>query len=291
MAEISAKDVKALRERTGAGMMDCKKALGEAAGDVERAIELLRERGLAKAAKREGRATTEGAVAIALAGPAAGIAELGCETDFVAKTRDFQALAGEVAAAVAADASLTSVAAALEARVGGRTLADRIAEAVGKLGENVQLKRVGRVVVEGPGHTGGYVHAGGRLGVVLGLATRGGGDAVDGLARDLAMHVAAADPAPVAVDRDGVPPELVEKERAIFRRQAEQEGKPAKILDRIVDGKVSKFFSDVCLLEQAFVKDPDRTVAQLLEDAGARIGGDVRVTGFVRFRLGEGSAE
>jgi elongation factor Ts len=291
MAEISAQDVKALRERTGAGMMDCKKALGEAAGNVERAIELLRERGLAKAAKREGRATTEGTVAIALAGPAAGIAELGCETDFVAKTDDFQSLAAEIAAAVAADARLTSPAAALEARVGGRKLSDRIAEAVGKLGENVQLKRVGRVAVDGAGRTGGYVHAGGRLGVVIGLATRGSGEAVDGLARDIAMHVAAADPAPVAVDRAGVPAELVEKERAIFRRQAEQEGKPAKILDRIVEGKIAKFYSDVCLLEQAFVKDPDRTIAQLLKDAGAKIGSDVRVTGFARFRLGEGSAE
>jgi elongation factor Ts len=163
--------------------------------------------------------------------------------------------------------------------------------ASGKLGENVELKRFARLATGGSGRTGGYVHAGGRLGVVLGLATRGGGEAVDGLARDLAMHVAAADPAPLAVDRAGVPAELVEKERAIFRRQAEQEGKPAKILDRIVDGKIAKFYSDVCLLEQAFVKDPDRTIAQLLKDAGAKIGSDVRVTGFVRFRLGEGSAE
>jgi elongation factor Ts len=291
MADISAHDVKALRERTGAGMMDCKKVLAEAAGDVERAIELLRERGLAKAAKREGRATTEGTVAIALSGRVAGIVELGCETDFVAKTDDFRSLAAGIASAVAADARLASVAAALAAPVAGRKVAERIAEAVGKLGENVQLKRVGRVAVEGAGRVGGYVHAGGRLGVVLGLATPGSGAAVEGLAKDLAMHVAAADPAPLAVDRDGVPGELVEKERALFRRQAEQEGKPAKILDRIVAGKIAKFFADVCLLEQAFVKDPDRTVAQVLKDAAAQIGADVAVTGFVRFRLGEGSSE
>jgi len=291
MADISAKDVKALRERTGAGMMDCKKVLTEADGDVEKAIELLRERGLAKAAKREGRATTEGTVAIALDAGVAGIVELGCETDFVAKTDDFQALAAEVAAAVASDPKLADLDEVLEAPVAGQKLADRIAAAVSKLGENVQLKRVGRLAVEGVGRAGGYVHAGGRLGVVVGIATEAPGDAVDALAKDLAMHVAAADPAPVAVDREGVPAGLVEKERALFRRQAEQEGKPEKIIDRIVDGKIGKFFADVCLLEQSFVKDPDRTIAELIKDASARIGSDARVTGFIRFRLGEGASE
>ena len=287
---ISAKDVKALRERTGAGMMDCKKVLTEADGDIDKAIELLRERGLAKAAKREGRATTEGTVAIVTDGAAGAIVELGCETDFVAKTDDFQALAAEIAQAVAKDASITDAAAALEASVGGQKLADRLGEAVGKLGENVQLKRAGRLEA-GSGLAGGYVHAGGRLGVLVGLATDGSGDAVEGLAKDLAMHVAAADPAPVAVDRDGVSSELIEQERAIYRRQAEQEGKPEKILDRIVDGKIGKFYSDVCLLEQAFVKDPDKTIAELLKDAAGKIGSDVTVTGFVRYRLGEGAAE
>jgi len=291
MAEISAQDVKALRERTGAGMMDCKKVLTEAAGDLDRAIELLRERGLAKAAKREGRATTEGAVAIALHGPVGAIVELGCETDFVAKTDDFQALASQIAEAVAEDASLATVEAALEGPVGGQKLSDRLGEAVGKLGENVQLKRVARIAVAGEGVAGGYVHAGGRLGVLVGLATTGQGDAVDALAKNLAMHVAAADPAPVAVDRDGVAADLVEKERALYRRQAEQEGKPEKILDRIVDGKIGKFFADVCLLEQSFVKDPDKTIAELLKEAASQIGADAQVTGFVRFRLGEGAGE
>ncbi len=287
---ISAKDVKALRERTGAGMMDCKKVLTEADGDIDKAIELLRERGLAKAAKREGRATTEGTVAIVTDGAAGAIVELGCETDFVAKTDDFQALAAEIAQAVVKDASITDAAAALEASVGGQKLSDRLGEAVGKLGENVQLKRAGRLEA-GNGIAGGYVHAGGRLGVLVGLATDGSGDAVVGLAKDLAMHVAAADPAPVAVDRDGVSSELIEQERTIYRRQAEQEGKPEKILDRIVDGKIGKFYSDVCLLEQAFVKDPDKTIAELLKDAAGKIGSDVTVTGFVRYRLGEGAAE
>ena len=288
---ISAKDVKALRERTGAGMMDCKKVLTEADGDVEKAIELLRERGLAKAAKREGRATTEGTVALALDGAVGGIVELGCETDFVAKTDDFQGLAAEIAAAVVADPAMKDTDAALEAQLGGQKLADRIAEAVAKLGENVQLKRVGRIEIGGAGRAGGYVHAGGRLGVLVGLATEASGDGVDQLARDLAMHVAAADPAPVAVDRDGVASDLVEKERALYRRQAEQEGKPEKILDRIVDGKIGKFYSDICLLEEGFVKDPDKSIAELLKDAACALGADVAVTGFVRFRLGEGAGE
>lgn len=291
MAEISAKAVKALRDQTGAGMMDCKRVLADADGDLKRAVELLRERGLAKAGKREGRATSEGVIAVVLDGASGGMVELGCETDFVAKTDDFQALAAEIAEAVAADASLSTVEAALEGQVGGQKLSERLGEAVGKLGENVQLKRVARIAVEGDGVTGGYVHAGGRLGVLVGLATKGSGDAVGALAKDLAMHVAAADPAPVAVDRDGVPADLVDKERALFRRQAEQEGKPEKILDRIVDGKIGKFFSDICLLEQSFVKDPDKTIAELLEDAASRIGGDATVTGFVRFRLGEGASE
>ncbi len=288
---ISAKDVKALRDRTGAGMMDCKKVLSEADGDVEKAIELLRERGLAKAAKREGRATTEGTIVISIDGTAGGMVELGCETDFVAKTDDFQALARELAEAVVASPGLDGAEALLDAEVGGAKVADRIAEAVGKLGENVQLKRVARIAVDGSGRAGGYVHAGGRLGVLVGLATDAGGDPVDALAKDLAMHVAAADPAPVSVDRDGVDPELVEKERQIFKRQAEQEGKPEKIIDKIVDGKINKFYSDVCLLEQAFVKDPDQTVGKLLESAAGSLGADARVTGFVRFRLGEDAAE
>jgi elongation factor Ts len=291
VAEISAAAVKALREQTGAGMMDCKRVLQDAGGDVAKATELLRERGLAKAGKREGRATSEGVIAIATGGGRGGMVELGCETDFVARTDDFGALAARLAAAVAADERIDSPERLLEAEVDGEKVADRIRGAIAKLGENVVIKRAARLAVGGAGVVGGYVHAGGKLGVLVALETRASGPAVEALAKDLAMHVAAADPSPVAIDRAGVPEALIESERRIYRKQAEQEGKPAKILDRIVEGKVGKFLKEVVLVEQGFVKDPDRTVADLLRDVGKEVGGDVAVTGFRRFKLGEVAAE
>ena len=287
MAEISAQAVKALRERTGAGMMECKKALGDAAGDVERAIELLRERGLAKGAKRAGRATSEGTIALAMSDTAAGIVELGCETDFVAKTDDFQGLAERVARAALAHPEAKTP----DALLASASLQENVHAASGKLGENVVLKRCARLAVPGAGKTGGYVHAGGRLGVIVALETAAGGDGLDRLAKDVAMHVAAHDPSPVSIDRDGVPKSLLEKETEILRRQAEQEGKPPPVTERIVEGRLKKFYTEVCLLEQAFVKNPDQSVRQLLEEAGKKLGQPVRVAGFVRFKLGETATE
>lgn len=289
MAGISAEQVKSLRDRTGAGMMDCKKALAEAEGDVEKAFEVLRERGLAKAAKRAGRATSEGAIAVECKGAAGGIVELGCETDFVAKTPDFQELAGRLATAVAGSAELADPDALAGGTIDGDSVRERIDQTVGKLGENIVIKRCEHLAVGGAGTVGGYVHAGGKLGVIVGLATEASGDEVERLAKDLAMHVAAADPSPAAVTRDGVPEGLVEKERELFRRQAEQEGKPEKVIERIVEGRIKKYYSEVCLLEQPFVKDPDQSVQKLLEEAGERWGQPVEVTGFVRYRLGETS--
>jgi elongation factor Ts len=283
VAEIAAKAVKALREQTGAGMMDCKRALAEADGDVEKATRVLRERGLAKAGKREGRATSEGVIAISQAGSAGGMVELGCETDFVARTDDFQALGTSLASAVAGDGSVSSVAALLEASVGGEKVADAISAAIAKLGENVVVKRVARIEAPG-GQVGGYVHAGGKLGVIVGLA--GDGPERETVAKDVAMHVAAADPSPVAVSRDGIPPQLLEREREIYRGQALKEGKPEKVLDRIVDGKLNKFVAEICLVEQPFVKDPDKTVGDLLKGAG-----DLSVTAFERFKLGQAAEE
>jgi len=289
VAEITAQAVKALRESTGAGMMDCKKALAEADGDLERAVEVLRERGLAKAGKRAGRETSEGAIALALESTVGGLVELGCETDFVAKTPDFQALAESLARVLAEDSSIDSPAALLDAHLEGRKVSEQIAETVGKVGENIVPKRVARLEVDGAGRVGGYVHAGGKLGVLVGLRTDAAGDAADALAKDVAMHVAAADPSPVAVDRDGVSPELIQKEREILKRQAEQEGKPEKVVEKIVEGRIRKYYAEVCLLEQAFVKDPDQTVGALLEKAAEQLGAPISVTGFVRFRLGEAS--
>jgi elongation factor Ts len=285
VAEISAAAVKDLRDRTGAGMMDCKKALADAGGDLEKAATLLRERGLAKAAKREGRATAEGTVALALAGAAGALVELGCETDFVARTDEFQRIARAVAAVAAGDAKAGDVDGLAAAAMEGETVGARIAAAAGKLGENVVLKRVARLEAPG-GLVGGYVHAGGKLGVLVGLRTGARGEAAEALAKDVAMHVAAADPSPVAVDRGGVPAELVERERELFAKQAAQSGKPEKVIEKIVEGRVNKFYSEVALLEQPFVKDPDRTIQELLDRTGKELGSEVAVTGFVRFRLG-----
>jgi elongation factor Ts len=289
VAEISAAVVKHLRDKTGAPMMDCKKALADANGDQAKAFELLRERGLAKAAKRAGKETSEGTIALATGDGAAALIELGCETDFVAKTPDFQALAASLAKA-AVEANAATPDAVLAANVGGSKGSDVIAAAIGRIGENIQLKRVEKLASPG-GVAGGYIHAGGKLGVMVGLATAARGEAVSGLAKDVAMHVAAADPSPIAIDRDGVPKAALEREAEIFRKQALGEGKPEKIVERIVEGRIKKYYAEVCLLEQPFVKDPDKSVAKLLAEAGAKLGAPVQVTAFVRFRLGETAAE
>jgi elongation factor Ts len=256
-------------------MMDCKRALTEAEGDVKRAVELLRERGLAKAGKREGRATSEGGIAISIRGGAAGMVEVGCETDFVARTDNFAALTDSLARAVAADASINTREALLEASIDGKTVSDIVTEAMAALGENVVIKRVARLEVDGV--AGGYVHAGAKLGVILGLQTEDPG--AESLAKDIAMHIAAADPTPLAVTRDGVSRELLESERSIYTKQAQQEGKPEKVIEKIVGGKINKYLSQICLSEQPFVKDPDRSVGDVL--------GDATVTAFHRFKLGE----
>jgi len=289
VAEISAKDVKTLREQTGAGMMDCKRALADAGGDLAKAVDVLRERGLAKAGKREGRATSEGAIAISLAGRAGAMVELGCETDFVARTDAFVSLGDRLARAAAEDPRIASVDALLAASLDGAVAQDRITAAIAVLGENVVVKRIVRLAVRA-GVVGGYVHAGGKLGVLVALEAVDGRAGLEALAKDIAMHVAAADPSPVAVSREGVSPALLAAEREIYRKQALAEGKPEKVLDRIVDGKVNKFVSEIALIEQAFVKDPDKSIGDLLSAHG----GAVNVSAFERFKLGqreEASAE
>jgi elongation factor Ts len=286
VAEISAKAVKLLRDKTGAGMMDCKRALTEAGGEVEKSIEVLRERGLAKAGKREGRTTSEGVISIALDGQKGGMVELGCETDFVARTDDFANLGAALARAVAGAPSLGSAQALLDASIDSERVSEKISAAVAKLGENVVVKRVARLQVNGRGIVGGYVHAGGKLGVLVALATPSDGSEFEALAKDLSMHVAAADPTPLAVTREGISQEFLAKEREIFRRQALQEGKPEKVVDRIIEGKINKYVAEICLVEQAFVKDPDKSVGDLLEQAGG-----ASVSAFERFKLGQAEEE
>jgi elongation factor Ts len=209
----------------------------------------------------------------------------------VARTDDFAHLAESLAQATAGDSRLDSAESLLDAEIDGEKVRERVTAAIAKLGENVVVKRAERLAVDGPGVVGGYVHAGGKLGVIVALTTSASGAEIESLAKDIAMHAAAADPTPVAVSRDDVAPELLESERSIYRNQAAQEGKPEKVIDRIVEGRIKKFLSEVALLDQAFVKDPDRSVAELLREAGANAGSDVAVAAFKRFRLGEAPEE
>jgi len=289
VAGISAKDVKGLRDQTGAGMMDCKRALTDADGDVEKAMALLRERGLAKAGKRSGRETSEGLVRFSISGGNAALIELACETDFVAKTPNFQGLAKGVLDAVAGAGSVPDAPAALGIAMDGGTIDDVVKAAVSKMGENIQLTRVSTVDVAGV--IGAYVHGTGKLGVLVALETGLSGDAIESLARDIAMHVAAHDPTPLAIDRDGVDSDVVEKERTFLTKEAVDSGKPENVVEKMVEGRINKFFAANCLLEQSFVKDPNKTIREIVEAAGKAAGGEIKVAEFVRFKLGEAAPE
>jgi elongation factor Ts len=277
---ISAAEVKELRERTGAGMMDCKKALQESGGDMEAAIDLLRSRGAAKAAKRAGKEATEGVVAshISADGALASLVELNCETDFVARTDSFRELAGQLAEHVAAHATDVDGAAAGEALLtqpfmgGSKSVSEVVTDVSATTGEKIEIRRFARFQT-GDGSVGGYVHMTGKIGVLVELSGAGAQD----VARDVAMHVAAA--RPVAVTSADIPAELVERERAVYLEQVRQEGKPEAIQQKIVEGKIQRFYKEQALVDQPFVKDPDRTVADVV--------GDATVRRFVRYELGD----
>ena len=286
--EITSGMVKDLRERTGSGLMDCKAALTAAGGDMEGAIDYLRKKGLAAAAKKSARIASEGVVCAHVEGAAGSLVEVNCETDFVARTDDFQALVREIAALVNAR-NPRDVEEALAGPAGGGTLADRLTEKVGKIGEKISFRRFARLETPAgaPGMVVPYIHAGGKIGVLVALTGAGPGNtAVAALAKDLAMQVAAANPA--YVSRKDVPAQVVDHEKTIYREQAKASGKPDKILDRIAEGKLEKYFGDFCLVEQAFIKDPDRKVGQLLADAGKAAGAEIAVRAFSRFQVGEG---
>jgi elongation factor Ts len=275
---ISAAEVKELRERTGAGMLDCKKALEETGGDMEAAIDLLRSKGAAKAAKRAGRAASEGTLASHVENGVGALVELNCETDFVARTDDFRALARQLAEHVAEHSTDLDGAAGGEAVLDqplmsdGPSVGDVVTDVAAKTGERIVVHRVARFQAES-GRVGSYIHMTGKIGVLVEL----GGAADEALARDVAMHVAAA--RPLAVSGSEIPPEVVERERAVYQEQVRQEGKPENIQAKIVEGKLQKFYKEQALMDQPFVKDPDRTVGQLV--------GEVGVRRFVRFELGE----
>jgi elongation factor Ts len=271
---ISAETVKTLRERTGAGMMECKRALLETGGDLDAAAEIMRKAGLAKADKKAGRIAAEGTIAAARSadGRAAALVEVNCETDFVARQPDFQAFASDVAQAALAGRATTPEALAQLALPGGGTADDTRRSLIAKIGEKIDLRRAG--LLEAPDRIGAYVH-GTRIGVLAGLK---GGD--EALARDIAMHVAAVNPQYVAPA--DVPADVMAKEREILAAQAASEGKPAAIVEKMVEGRLRKYLAEICLTGQPFVKDPDTTVGALLAKSGAA------VTGFLRFEVGEG---
>jgi elongation factor Ts len=286
--QITSEMVRDLREKTGAGMMDCKKALTEAGGDMEKAVDILRTKGLAAAAKKASRLASEGLVAASVDASSGALVEVNCETDFVAKTDDFRGLVGEIADLVRKEAP-ADVEAALSMPAGGAKLSERINERVGKIGEKISFRRFARFAVPAGarGVIASYIHAGGKIGVMVELLGAGSDDPeAAALAKDMAMQVAAANP--LCVSRADVTPEALAREKAIYREQAVASGKPEKILDRIVDGKLEKFYGDSCLVDQAFIKDPDRKVRDLLAAAGKKAGGEVRVSRFARFQVGEG---
>ncbi|MBI5341896.1 MAG: elongation factor Ts [Deltaproteobacteria bacterium] len=280
--------VRELREKTGAGMMDCKKALAEAGGAMEAAIDNLRKKGLAAAAKKASRIASEGSVAACVDAGAGALVEVNCETDFVAKTDDFQGFVREVASLVHAKAP-KDIEAALALPAGGATLSDKLTERVAKIGEKISFRRFVRFALPAgdKGVIVPYIHAGGKIGVLIELHGAGAENAeFAALGKDLAMQVAAANPSYVA--RENVPADAIAREKAIYREQALAAGKPEKILDKIAEGKLEKYYGDFCLVEQAFIKDPDRKVKELLKAMSAKTGTAVRVAGFARFQVGEG---
>ena len=286
MANITASMVKELREMTGAGMMECKKALAEAEGDLEKAVDVLRTRGLAAVAKKAGRATNEGTVMALVSDDCTvgAVVELNCETDFVGMNEKFKAYAEKVAkAAIASKAA--DVEALMAAEIEGETVEAVVTDCIHVMGENTQLARV--AVVEAAG-VASYIHGGGKIGVLVSFDVEGidpASEEFQKCGRDVAMQVAAVNP--VAATRDAVPADVVEHEKAIYMAQAAESGKPENIQEKMATGRLEKFFKENCLTEQAFVKNPDQTVAQYVEECAKSLGGTVAVKGFVRFALGE----
>lgn len=308
MAEINAKLVKQLRDKTGAGMMECKRALEESGGDMGQAEVILRKRGLAGAVKKEGRSTKQGLIASHIAPHAKSgvLLEVNCESDFVARTEDFQALAADIAAHIAETkpkavrvedvteqerANFKAHEVLYEQKFTkdqNTTIADLVKSKIAKLGENINVSRFVVYEVNPTGVVGSYVHTGSQIGVLLELHAPDqvtGKDEFKTLLRDVAMQVAAANPQ--CVSRDQVAPEVLNKEKEIHRDRARNEGKPEKMLDKIVEGRLSKFYEEVCLLEQPFIRENTISVAELLKTASGKLGGDIKVARFVRYKVGD----
>jgi len=289
MATIAAGLVKDLREKTGAGMMDCKNALSETDGDIEAAVDWLRKKGLAKAAKKSGRVAAEGLVGVAVEDNVGVLVEVNSETDFVARNDDFQALVRGVLAVALRHAPDVDAAIVLGAPYpGGGAVSDAIGNAIATIGENMTLRRAqGLRVAEGA--VGHYVHGSvadglGRIGVIVGLKSSGDLAKLSALGRQIAMHIAAA--SPLALDASGVDPATVARERAVLAEK--NASKPANVIEKIVESGLKTFYKEVALLDQAYVHDPAKSVAQAIKEAEKTVGAPIAVGGFVRYALGEG---
>jgi elongation factor Ts len=290
MTEITASLVKELRDKTGAGMMNCKKALGEADGDLEAAIDWLRKKGMAAAAKKSGRVAVEGLIGVAVEGDVGALVEVNAETDFVSRNDVFQAYVRTVTGlALEKDDDLSSLLAG-EYPESGRSVEEELTHLIATIGENMSFRRAARLQVE-EGVMASYIHNSvvpgmGRIGVLVGLSSTGDKEKLSDLGKQVAMHVAAANPQ--SVSQDDLDPELVERERAILAEQARASGKPEEIIGKMVEGRLRKFFEEVALLDQTFVIDGENKVSQAIAEAAKDIGAEVTITGFVRFALGEG---
>jgi elongation factor Ts len=287
---ITAQQVKELREATGVGMMDCKKALDENGGDMEAAIDWLRTRGLAKAAKKAGRVAAEGLVGVYVDGTRGAIVEVNSETDFVARNEQFQAIVANAAELALKAGGDVAALAAMAYPGTGRSVADELTNAIATIGENMTLRRCAAITV-GAGLVGSYVHnvvkpGLGKLGVIVGLESTGKAEVLAGLGKQLAMHI--ANTKPLAVSADELDPAVVERERAIFAEQAKASGKPDEIVAKMVEGRVRKYYEEVTLLAQTFVIDGETRVADVVKAAEKDAGAPIKVTGFVCYVLGEG---
>jgi elongation factor Ts len=282
MANITAQMVKELRERTGAGMMDCKAALQETNGDMEQAVDLLRKKGLAKAAKKAGRVAAEGLIGLAVEGPKGVLVEVNSETDFVARNDLFQGLVKMIAnVALTVGTDMEKIKAA---KVGHITIADAIADTIAKIGENMTLRRASQLSV-GTGVIS--VEEGlGKIGVLVALESTGKADELKRFGRMVAMHVAASNPQ--AIDSSGLDPEVVRREKDVLADKYKAQGKPANVVEKIVESGLKTFYKEVCLLDQAYIHEPDKSVSQAIKEAEGKAGGPIKVTGFVRYALGEG---
>ena len=287
MATITAKMVGDLRAKTGAGMMDCKKALTEATGDMEQAIDLLRKKGLSAAAKKSGRVAAEGMIAAVGNAKSGALAEVNSETDFVAKNDAFQAFANGVAeVALKENPADVETLKGLDFPGSDRNVGDELTHQIATIGENMNIRRFARLE-SASGVTASYVHGGGKIGVLVQLdAEKGDDPQVAETARMLAMHVAAANPQYLC--RADVPADVVEREKDIMRVKAIESGKPENIVEKIIEGQINKFFGEICLLEQVYVIDTDKKIGKVVEDLAKELGGQVTLAAYSRFQLGEG---